>query len=193
MDSFLYTIWAFTILGAVLITLVAVKYPIRRISRTTEQQRPYSHRDLLQVNATIIAGLFILLTFQNIVSGGISELIWIFDTDKQISMYNDTKNNPKEDPVVIMEAERRFAESTLNAREYLIKFETHDKSKLALILLHPIGWLLISLGMFVLSSIVLLTSRNTQGVRFHLGESFTTIGFVFMGGAILIVLIFAKF
>ena len=153
----------------------------------------FSKSNLLQLNATVIAGLFILLTLQNITSGGIPQLLDFRVTMDELELYNDTMNDPDQIQAIKDEAEKRYAETKLDFDKRQIQFDMYEKAKPMMILLHPISYLLISLGLFIISCLIALASRIEDGRAFRVSEGFTISGFLFMGVAVYIILVFPRF
>ncbi len=74
-QPFVYAIWAGTIWCAVVVTLrYARNKPRIHNIRIIQTINPISKYTLLQINATVIAGLLILVTIQSQQVGGITSL-----------------------------------------------------------------------------------------------------------------------
>lgn len=138
----------------------------------------FSKSHLLQMNATIIAGLFILMTIQGTTSAGIPALIDADLINKKIDTYKTIINNTNYNQSVWEEAEKRLAESTIDLQEYYLRLESAQRFQLAQFIFNPVSFFWISLGFFVTSSIVGLVSATTRS--FHAAEGFAIAGFIWI-------------
>ena len=179
-DSFVYVIWAGTILGAILITMKLAKFP-RNHFRIINNPRSFTRRDLLQVNATVIAGLFIFLTIQGITVAGIPALIDTNVTNLEIQKYDAIRKDETRDQVVRDEATKRYAETTLDLEKQYIRLNSAYDFRTAQYFFNPIVIVFASLLPFSLSCMLTIGSKNEQDWVLVLSKILTIFGFALMG------------
>ncbi|MBI5697569.1 MAG: hypothetical protein HZC29_03545 [Thaumarchaeota archaeon] len=165
------------------------------LNKCVEQDKKmtFSKSNLLQLNATIIAGLFILVAVQGSVFGGIPALIDADLINDKITKYNDLINDPTLDQAIKDEAKKRLVESTVDLHEYYLHLASAQKFQLLQFFFNPISFFWTSLGFFVISSTVVLVSKNENGRAFRVGEGFSISGFIWILVALYIYLAIPRF
>jgi len=163
--------------------------PILNKCDELRKQMTFSKSHLLQFNATIIAGLFILLTIQNTVAGGLPALIDFQVTKDEVDKYKEIMNDDKNDQIIRDEAKKRFAEATLDSEKRQIQRDAATRFHEVQLLLHPTSYLLFAMLLFVSSCLVALASKNDNGRAFRTGEGFTISGLISMFTALLIMIV----
>lgn len=178
---FVYVILAGIALGILLFLLRnSQKRPRLNISKIKFKAVTLSKRDLLQVNATIIAGLFILLSIQSLPDSGVLIFDDVISRGAQMEKYQEIMNDSTEDELVKEEAKKRYVEIKLDLEEDLIEFQHDQKTKILQFFFNPISYFFISMIFFVVSSISILSSRAENDSFFKLGEVLTIAGFIFI-------------
>lgn len=135
-------------------------------------------RILLQINATIIAGLLILLTLQATTEGGIPFLLELRYAKDSVIMYDTALNDTSIDPILKEEMERRQAELKLEIMERGIQLQNVPDFWLIELFFNPIGTFTFSMLFFIFSSIQeLYHKKETASI---LGLGLTYAGFMIM-------------
>lgn len=150
-------------------------------------------KDLLQINATIIAGLLILLTISVTIIPGIPFLIDIGDSRSQVEMYEQVMNATNLDPVLFDHMKNRHAELKLEVMEKEALLQRDYEVWMIKFFYNPIATFTVSLGFFVISSMIELTSslKNEKPSKIAIG--FTDGGLIVMIASIAMFVIIPLF
>jgi hypothetical protein len=165
---------------ALTILLVILKNPSFKftfnISTKQSKTVPIQKSTLLQFNATIIAGLFILLTIQGAVND--NDIFVFLDeiTSQKIQdEYQKIMNDTSLDPELREEAKKRFIEIKLNSARDLVKINRDYETKVAKSILSPLTYYLVSIIMMVFSSLTVMYSKE-GGLGMKMSELLAILG-----------------
>ena len=143
---------------------------------TSTKKVTLTRSSLLQFNATIIAGLFILLTIQGVVNdNGIFVFIDEITSQKIQDEYSKMMNNSELDPLIREEAKKRFVEIELDSARDLVKITREFETKVVKASFHPITYFSGSLMLMVFSCIFTMYGKD-QGLGIKIGEVLTIMG-----------------
>jgi len=108
-------------------------------------------RTLLQVNATVIAGLLILLTIQATAEGGIPFLMELGASKGAIDMYEKAMNDTSLDPILLESMKKRHTELKLEAMEKDLRLRNIPNFWFIELFLNPVTTLTLSMAFFIVS------------------------------------------
>ncbi len=144
-------------------------------------------KTLLQINATIITGLLILLTIQATTEGGIPFLLELFSLKNKVSMYNDAMNDTSLDPFLLDAMKKRQAELKIKIMEKEIELENVSVFWLAQLILNPITTFTFSMLFFIVSIILEIDNKMEKASK--PGTLVTIVGLSVMLAAIFLMMI----
>lgn len=142
---------------------------------------------LLQVNATIIAGLLILLTIQAITAGGIPFLLELSASRDSIVMYQKAMNDTSTDPILLDAMKKRHAELKLEVMEKELRLSIAPDLWLIELLLNPVATFTFSMLFFLASMAQEMYHREETASKLGIALSYG--GFFVMFIAVLFMVI----
>lgn len=142
---------------------------------------------LLQVNATIVAGLLILLTIQATAEGGIPFLLDLGMSRDSIVMYQEAMNDTSTDPILLDAMKKRHAELKLEVMEKELRLSTVPDFWLIELFLNPLATFTFSM-LFFLASMTQEMFRSEETAS-KLGIALSYGGFFVMFIAVLFMVI----
>ena len=137
-------------------------------------------RILLQVNATIIAGLLILLTIQATIEGGIPFLLELRYAKNSVIMYDEALNDTSIDPILKEEMKRRQAELKLEIMERGLQLQNVPDFWLIELFFNPVATFTFSMFFFIASRIQELYHKKETASGLGLGLSYTGLMIMFI-------------
>ncbi len=144
-------------------------------------------RIILQVNATVVAGLLILLTIQATVEGGFPFLLDIRSLNNSIDMYDKAINDTSLDPILLEAMKKRQAEIKLEVMEKEEQLSDVPNLWLIELFYNPLATFTFSMLFFIASIIRELDLKDENASRLGLGLSYA--GFMIMFIAVLFMVI----
>ncbi len=146
-------------------------------------------QQLIQVNATIIAGLLILLTLQATASGGISFLFDLSVTREQIEMYENLMNDTNQDPVLFDAMKKRHAELKLDLAERELKFGKSSDNWLIELFYNPITTFTSAMVFFLIAIMWEIGPLSKHDDASKIGKILTYIGFMTMFVSVVVLIL----
>lgn len=176
--AFVYVICVGITFGIILFWLkyqpISLKFKIRE-GNYKEVTLLRSH--LLQTNATVIAGIFIFLTIQGTLVAGFPALIDTNVINVEIKKYDEIRKDESREQIVRDEAEKKYAESTLELEKKYIRLSSAYDYQNVQYFFNPIVIFSASLLPFTMSSMFVIASKGEQDFLFAISKAISIVGF----------------
>ena len=144
-------------------------------------------RILLQVNATVMAGLLILLAIQANTAGGIPFLMELGTSNRVIDMYEKAMNDTSLDPILLETMKKRQAELKVEVMEKEIRLISIPNVWIVELFMSPIVTLTFSMIFFITSTVIEFDIPGKMTSK--LGLILSCVGFFVMLIAVLFMLL----
>lgn len=154
---------------------------------TFSQKDMIEKKTLLQINATIITGLLILLTIQATTEGGIPFLLELGSLRNSVEMYDEAMNDTSIDPILLKAMKERQAELKLEVMEQESRLKFVPDFWLIQLIFNPISTFTFSMMFFIFSTIMELYNKGEAATKS--GLAITYAGFLIMFIAVLLMII----
>ncbi len=146
-------------------------------------------KDLIQINATIITGLLILLTIQATAAGTVPFLVERSALYESIDAYDELINSTKNDPILLEHMKTRQAELKIQTFEVDLRLGQSSDNYIINLFYNPITTFSASMFFFVVSCIAEIPHSSKHEAPSKLGRSLTIVGFMTMGFTISMLII----
>ena len=162
--AYVYVLFTGILLAIILFKIkkTPFKFTFNTVTKSTKEMT-ITRSTLLQFNATVIAGLFILLTIQGTMTeNGLFIFIDYLASQEIKKEYGKIINGTSNDPLLKEEAKKRIVEIELNSARNLAKSNFENDVKLPKAFLQPLTYFSLSLAAMTISSLILICSRENS-------------------------------